>query len=139
MGSWGRSGGLAHTGHARIRSLGQVSDYARRGRHKVFLGMAAGVGKTYRALQELRAEYEAGRDAVIGYLEPHGRVETEDQAGGLPRVARRRVPYRDVVLEELDLPALLARKPEVCLIDELAHTNPPGVEHAKRCEDVGDA
>ena len=71
-----------------------MSDYARGGRHKVFLGMAAGVGKTYRALQELRAEFEAGRDAVIGYLEPHGRAETEAQADGLPRVARRRVRYR---------------------------------------------
>jgi two-component system, OmpR family, sensor histidine kinase KdpD len=104
--------------------------------HKVFLGMAAGVGKTYRALQELRAEYEAGRDAVIGYLEPHARAETEAQADGLPRLARRRVPYRDVVTEELDLPGLIARRPEVALIDELAHTNAPGVEHGKRYEDV---
>ena len=109
-----------------------------RGRLKVFLGMAAGVGKTYRALQELLAEQEAGRDAVIGYLEPHGRTATEAQAQGLPRVARRRVPYRDVVLEELDLPGLLARRPELCLIDELAHTNPPGLEHDKRYEDVAD-
>jgi two-component system sensor histidine kinase KdpD len=116
-----------------------VSEHARSGHHKVFLGMAAGVGKTYRALQELRAEYEAGRDAVIGYLEPHARAETEAQADGLPRLGRRRVSYRDVVLEELDLSALLARRPEVCLIDELAHTNAPGLEHAKRYEDVGDA
>jgi two-component system, OmpR family, sensor histidine kinase KdpD len=104
--------------------------------HKVFLGMAAGVGKTYRALQELRAEYEAGRDAMIGYLEPHARADTEAQADGLPLIARRRVPYKDVVLEELDLPALLRRRPEVTLIDELAHTNAPGVEHGKRYEDV---
>ena len=109
------------------------------GHHKVFLGMAAGVGKTYRALQELRAEYEAGRDVVIGYLEPHAREETEAQAEGLPRLGRRRVTHRDVTLEELDLPALLARKPELCLIDELAHTNAPGVEHGKRYEDVADA
>jgi two-component system, OmpR family, sensor histidine kinase KdpD len=107
--------------------------------HKVFLGMAAGVGKTYRALQELHAEYEAGRDAVIGYLEPHSRAETEAQADGLPRLGRRRVAYKDVVLEELDLPALLGRRPEVALIDELAHTNAPGVEHGKRYEDVEDA
>jgi two-component system sensor histidine kinase KdpD len=115
-----------------------VSDDARQGHHKVFLGMAAGVGKTYRALQELRAEYELGRDAMIGYLEPHARAETEAQADGLPRLGRRRVPYRDVVMEELDLPALLARHPEVALIDELAHTNAPGVEHGKRYEDVED-
>ena len=100
--------------------------------------MAAGVGKTYRALQELRAEYEAGRDALIGYLEPHARAETEAQAEGLPRLARRRVTYKDVTLEELDTPALIARRPEVTLIDELAHTNAPGVEHAKRYEDVQD-
>jgi two-component system sensor histidine kinase KdpD len=101
--------------------------------------MAAGAGKTYRALQELRAEYESGRDVVIAYLEPHARAETEAQADGLPRLARRRVQYRDVTLDELDLPALLARKPELCLIDELAHTNAPGLEHAKRHEDVHDA
>jgi two-component system sensor histidine kinase KdpD len=109
------------------------------GRHKVFLGMAAGVGKTYRALQELRAEHETGRDVVIGYLEPHARAETESQADGLPRLPRRRVQHRDLALEELDLPALLARKPELCLIDELAHTNAPGLEHGKRYEDVADA
>jgi two-component system, OmpR family, sensor histidine kinase KdpD len=98
--------------------------------------MAAGVGKTYRALQELRAEFEAGRDAMIAYLEPHARAETEAQSVGLPRLGRRRVPYKDVVMEELDLPALLARRPQVALIDELAHTNAPGVEHGKRYEDV---
>ena len=74
------------------------------GRHKVFLGMAAGVGKTYRMLQEGRAELEAGRDVVIGYLEPHGREETEAQADGLPRLARRHVTYKDVPFEEMDLP-----------------------------------
>jgi two-component system, OmpR family, sensor histidine kinase KdpD len=100
--------------------------------------MAAGVGKTYRMLQEGRAELEAGRDVVIGYLEPHGRIETERVADGLPQVARRRVTYKDVPLEEMDLPALLARRPELALIDELAHTNAPGCEHAKRYEDIGD-
>jgi two-component system sensor histidine kinase KdpD len=106
------------------------------GRHKVFLGMAAGVGKTYRMLQEGRAEYEAGRDVVIGYLEPHGREETEAQAAGLERVPLRRVTYKDVEVREMDLPAVLARRPELCLIDELAHTNAPGLEHAKRYEDI---
>jgi two-component system sensor histidine kinase KdpD len=90
------------------------------GRLKVFLGMAAGVGKTYRMLQEGQAEAEAGRDVAIGYLEPHGRVETSAQAIGLEVVPRRRVEYRGVVLEEMDLPAVLARAPELCLIDELA-------------------
>ncbi len=109
-----------------------------RGRHKIFLGMAAGVGKTYRMLQEGRAEQENGRDVVIGYLEPHGRAQTEAQAKGLPRVARRRVEHRGVALQEMDLPAILARRPELCLIDELAHTNAPDLEHAKRYQDVAD-
>jgi two-component system, OmpR family, sensor histidine kinase KdpD len=108
------------------------------GHHKVFLGMAAGVGKTFRMLQEGRAEYEAGRDIVIGYLEPHGRAETEAQADGLPRVPRRRVTYKDMAFEEMSLPAILERRPELALIDELAHTNAPGLEHGKRYEDVAD-
>ena len=108
----------------------------RRGRYKIFLGMAAGVGKTYRMLQEAQAEAEAGRDVVIGYLEPHGRIETIAQARNLEQIPRRRVTYRDTELEEMDLPAILRRKPELCLIDELAHTNAPGLEHAKRYEDI---
>ena len=110
-----------------------------RGRYKIFLGMAAGVGKTYRMLQEGHAEAEAGRDVVVGYLEPHDRPETSALARGLELVPRRRVPYRDVEVEELDLPALLARAPELALIDELAHTNPPGLEHGKRYEDIAEA
>jgi two-component system, OmpR family, sensor histidine kinase KdpD len=109
-----------------------------RGHHKVFLGMAAGVGKTYRMLQEGQAELEAGHDVVIGYLETHGRAETAHVAAGLPQVARRRITYKDVTLAEMDLPAVLARAPELALIDELAHTNPPGTEHAKRYEDIAD-
>ncbi len=109
-----------------------------RGRLKVFIGMAPGVGKTYRMLQEGAAEAENGRDVVIGYLEPHGRAETVAQAEALEIVPRRRVVYRGTPLQEMDLPAVLARQPELCLIDELAHTNAPGVEHEKRYEDVRD-
>ncbi len=109
-----------------------------RGHYKVFLGMAAGVGKTYRMLQEGKAEADAGRDVVIGYLEPHGRAETTAQAEGLERIPRRRVTYRGTTLEEMDLPGVLARAPELALIDELAHTNAPGLEHAKRYEDIED-
>jgi two-component system sensor histidine kinase KdpD len=109
-----------------------------RGRYKIFLGMAAGVGKTYRMLQEGQAEAEAGRDVVIGYLEPHGRAETVAQGAGLEQLPRRRVVYRETVLEEMDLPGVIARAPELCLIDELAHTNAPGVEHAKRYDDIED-
>jgi two-component system sensor histidine kinase KdpD len=109
-----------------------------RGRYKVFLGMAAGVGKTYRMLQEGQAEALEGVDVVIGYLEPHGRTETMVQADGLEVVPRRRLEYRGTLLEEMDLPAILERAPELCLIDELAHTNAPGTEHAKRYEDIAD-
>jgi two-component system, OmpR family, sensor histidine kinase KdpD len=111
---------------------------ASRGHLRVFLGMAAGVGKTYRMLLEGHAEQDAGRDVVIGLLESHGRAETARLADGLPFVPRRRVVYRGVEMEEMDLPGILIRAPEVCLIDELAHTNVPGVEHRKRYEDVED-
>jgi len=109
-----------------------------RGHYKIFLGMAAGVGKTYRMLQEGRAEAEAGRDVAIGYLEPHKREETSAQARGLELVPRRKVAYRGVEVDEMDLPGVLARHPELALIDELAHSNPPGLEHGKRFEDIAD-
>jgi two-component system sensor histidine kinase KdpD len=98
--------------------------------------MAAGVGKTFRMLIEGRAELEAGRDVVIGLLETHGRAETAEPAVGLPAMPRMRVTYRQTTLEEMDLQAILTRRPELCLIDELAHTNAPGSRHAKRYEDV---
>ena len=107
-----------------------------RGHLKVFIGMAPGVGKTYRMLHEGASESASGRDVVVGYLEPHGRAETVALADDLEFVPRRSVTYRGKTLEEMDLPAVLARKPELCLIDELAHTNVPGVEHEKRYEDV---
>jgi two-component system sensor histidine kinase KdpD len=110
-----------------------------RGHYKIFLGMAAGVGKTYRMLQEGRAEAVAGRDVAIGYLEPHRREETSAQAIGLEVVPRRRVAYRDVSVEEMDLAALLARGPDLALIDELAHSNAPDLEHEKRYEDIAEA
>jgi two-component system sensor histidine kinase KdpD len=109
---------------------------SRRGRLKVFIGMAAGVGKTYRMLLEGQAEQEAGHDVVIGLLETHGRADTARVAEGLELVPRRRVRYRDTVVEEMDLPSILRRRPEICLIDELAHTNVPGTEHDKRFEDI---
>jgi two-component system sensor histidine kinase KdpD len=109
-----------------------------RGHYKIFLGMAAGVGKTYRMLQEGRAEQEAGRDVAIGYLEPHKREETSARAEGLEVIPRRRVAYREVEVEEMDLPGVLARGPELALIDELAHSSPPGLEHGKRYEDIAD-
>lgn len=111
---------------------------AKRGHLKVFLGMAAGVGKTYRMLQEGYAEQQAGRDMVIGLLETHGRADIVRLSEGMPVMPRRKVAYRGMEIEELDLPGIIGRRPELCLIDELAHTNAPGVEHSKRHEDVHD-
>jgi two-component system, OmpR family, sensor histidine kinase KdpD len=105
---------------------------------KIFLGMAAGVGKTYRMLQEGRAAADDGRDVVVGVLETHGRAETAAQAEGLDVVPRRTVDYRGHTAQEMDLPGIVERAPELCLVDELAHSNPPGVEHGKRYEDIAD-
>jgi two-component system, OmpR family, sensor histidine kinase KdpD len=109
-----------------------------RGYYTIYLGMAAGVGKTYRMLQEGHAELEAGRDVVIGLVETHGRQDTATLAEDLPTVPRRRVDYRGTELWDMDLPALLSRAPELALVDELAHTNAPGLEHEKRYEDIED-
>jgi two-component system sensor histidine kinase KdpD len=107
-----------------------------RGRLKVYLGFAPGVGKTYEMLQEAQRLKRQGVDVVIGIVETHGRAETASQIGELELVPRRRVEYRGVVLEELDLDAVLARRPTVVLVDELAHTNAPGSRNARRYQDV---
>ena len=107
-----------------------------RGHHRIYVGAAAGVGKTYRALQEIREQRDAGVDAIIGLLETHGRSETERMAAGLEVFPRRAVDYKGVTLSECDVAGLKARRPALVLIDELAHTNVPGSEHKKRYEDV---
>src|SRR6266851_14529 len=107
-----------------------------RGTLKIFLGMAPGVGKTYAMLEAARRELAAGRDVVIGYVETHGRKETDALAEGLPKIPRRLVEYRGVTLPEMDLDGLLARRPQLALVDELAHTNAPGSRHPKRYQDV---
>lgn len=111
---------------------------AQRGRLKVYLGYAAGVGKTYQMLLEGRRLKEEGIDVVVGLVETHGRIETERMLEGLEVIPRRRQKYRGIVVEEMDLDAILARKPEVALIDELAHTNVPGSRNDKRYQDVQD-
>jgi two-component system sensor histidine kinase KdpD len=108
----------------------------RRGRLKVYLGYIAGVGKTYEMLQEAHRLKRLGEDIVIGVVETHGRPETEAQIGDLEQVPRRRVEYRGVVLQEMDLDAVLARKPTIAIVDELAHTNAPGSRNPKRYQDV---
>ncbi len=107
-----------------------------RGRLRIYLGMAAGVGKTYAMLNEGRRRKSRGTDVVVGYVETHKRLITEQQLGDLEIVPRRRVEYRGVTLEEMDVDAVLARHPQVALIDELAHTNVPGSRNAKRYQDV---
>ncbi|HWG41791.1 MAG TPA: universal stress protein [Gemmataceae bacterium] len=107
-----------------------------RGRLKVYLGFAAGVGKTYEMLQEGQRLKKQGVDVVIGIVETHGRADTLAQMAELEQVQRRRIEYRGVVLEEMDLDTLLARRPQVALVDELAHTNAPDSRNAKRYQDV---
>jgi two-component system, OmpR family, sensor histidine kinase KdpD len=107
-----------------------------RGRLRVYLGMAPGVGKTYRMLEEGHRRRERGTDIVVGFVEPHGRPRTAALLDGLELVPRRRIDYRGVVIDEMDTDAVLARDPTVALIDELAHTNVPGSPRAKRWEDV---
>jgi two-component system, OmpR family, sensor histidine kinase KdpD len=109
-----------------------------RGHYRILLGMAAGVGKTYRMLQEGRQALTEERDVVIGYLEPHDRPDTIKLAEGLEQVPRLRVEQGTVVLNEMDLDAVVRRAPEIALIDELAHTNAQGMHHAKRYEDIED-
>jgi two-component system sensor histidine kinase KdpD len=109
---------------------------ARPGRLKVYLGMAAGVGKTYKMLDDAHALRRHGTDVVVGYVEPHGRAETEARVGDLEVVPRKQVSYQGVVLPEMDLDAILRRKPDVVLVDELAHTNAPGCRNEKRWKDV---
>lgn len=110
----------------------------RPGRLRVYLGMAAGVGKTYAMLNEGRRRKSRGADVVIGYVETHHRALTEQQIGDLEIIPRKRLTYRGVSLEEMDVDAVLARKPAVVLVDELAHTNAPGSKHPKRYQDVAE-
>jgi two-component system sensor histidine kinase KdpD len=107
-----------------------------RGRYRILLGMAAGVGKTYRMLQEGRQAQSEGRDVVIGYLEPHDRPETSALAEGLEVVTRLRAEHGGLVLAEMDVDAVLRRSPELALIDELAHTNAPVMRNEKRYQDI---
>ena len=107
-----------------------------RARLRVYIGAAPGVGKTYSLLQDAHLLRREGVDVVVGFVETYGRADTEAQIGDLEVVPRRRIDYRSVVLEEMDLDAILARKPKMCVVDELAHSNVPGSRHEKRYQDV---
>src|SRR6516225_11715012 len=106
------------------------------GKLKVFVGAAPGVGKTYKMLEEARAKRRDGVDVVVGVVETHGRAETEALLAGLEVIPRRRVKYRQRILDEMDIDAIIARRPQLVLVDELAHTNAPGSRHPKRYLDV---
>ncbi|MGD9570655.1 MAG: histidine kinase [Thermoleophilia bacterium] len=108
------------------------------GRLKVYVGMAAGVGKTYAMLEEAQDLLREGRDVVIGWLEPHGRAETAAMAEGIEVVPPLERDHRGLPLREMDLAGVIGRAPEIALVDELAHTDAPGLDHAKRFEDVAD-
>src|SRR5271163_3938907 len=105
-------------------------------RLRVYIGAAPGVGKTYQMLEDAHLMRKQGIDVVIGLIEAHGRKDTLDQIKDLEVIPRRAIPYRNVVLEEMDLDAILARRPNTCIVDELAHTNVPGSKNRKRYEDV---
>src|SRR6266566_3983361 len=108
----------------------------KRGRLRVYLASAAGAGKTYAMLNEGHRRESRGTDVVVGYVETHGRSQTQAQIGDLEVIPRKQVTYHGVTLEEMDTEAIIARHPKVALIDELAHTNVPGSKHAKRYQDV---
>ena len=107
-------------------------------RLRIYIGAAPGVGKTYSMIEDANAFRRDGIDVVVGFVETHGRAETEAKLGDLEIVPRRKIAYRGVILEEMDLDAILARKPQLCVIDELAHTNAAGSRHEKRYQDVLD-
>jgi len=109
---------------------------AGKGALKIFLGYAAGVGKTYTMLSVARQRQQEGEDVVVAYVESHGRPETDALLEGLEVLPRKVIDYQGVSLPELDLDALLARRPRIALVDELAHSNAPGCRHEKRWQDV---
>lgn len=108
----------------------------KRGKLKIFLGYVAGVGKTYAMLETAQQRHQEGLDVVVGYIETHGRVETDTLLKGLEVIPRRETVYRDITLAEMDTDAILARRPHIVLVDELAHTNVPGSRHTRRYQDV---
>ena len=112
------------------------AEEAKRGKLKIFLGYAAGVGKTYAMLEAAHQRKDQGIDVVVGYVETHKRIETEELLERLEVLPRKQVEYQNVVAPELDVDAVLQRHPPLVLVDELAHTNAPGSRHPKRYQDV---
>ena len=121
---------------ALLAAIKQEETILKRGKLKIFFGMAAGVGKTYSMLETAQGLKTEGMDVVVGYVETHGRAETEELLAGFEIIPRKKVEYRGTLLEEMDLDAVLERHPRLALVDELAHTNVPGSRHPKRYQDV---
>jgi two-component system sensor histidine kinase KdpD len=121
---------------ALLAEIQREEESATRGQLKIFFGMSPGVGKTYAMLEAARVQKAEGVDVMIGVVETHGRAETEALLAGLPVIPRKKIEYRGVTLQEMDIDAILARRPQLVLVDELAHTNAPGSRHPKRYQDA---
>ncbi len=121
-----------------LQQIKQQNEQAKRGKLKIFFGYAAGVGKTYAMLQAARAAKRSGRDVVVGFVQPHGRKETESLLDGLETIPLRMLDYRGVQLSEFDVDEALKRHPDLLIVDELAHTNAEGSKHSKRWQDVAE-
>lgn len=121
---------------ALLSAVDELEKRRHEGRLRIFLGMSAGVGKTYAMLRAAHQRLREGINVVVGVVETHGRAETLELTVGLPEIARKKIHYRGADLEELDIDEILRRKPELVIVDELAHTNAPGSRHAKRYQDV---
>ena len=122
--------------HPRPEDFLELVERTHHGRLKIYLGYAAGVGKTYQMLREAHQLQKRGVDVVLGYIETHGRADTARLIEGLEVVPRKRIEYRGVIVEEMDLEAVLARKPQVAIVDEVAHTNIPGMKNSRRYQDI---
>jgi len=119
-----------------LKKIQEENEKNRKGKLKIFFGMCAGVGKTYSMLKAAQQDFKEGSDIVVGYAETHNRIETVQLLNGLEIIPRHKIHYKGITLEEMDLDAILSRKPEIVLIDELAHTNIPGSRHLKRYQDI---
>jgi two-component system sensor histidine kinase KdpD len=128
---------MTTNGHPhRAEDFLEILRRAKRGRLKLYIGFAAGVGKTYRMLEESQALKRRGVDVALGFIETHGRADTAALLTGLEQIPRTRIEYRGVVIEEMDTAAIIARHPEIVVVDEIAHTNAPGSRNKRRYQDV---
>ncbi len=119
-----------------LSQIQSETQQTQRGKLKIFLGYSAGVGKTYKMLETAHSRKNQGVDIVVGYVETHGRVETDALLNGLPQIPRLEINYQGIIISEMDLDVILERHPDIVLVDEFAHSNPPTMRNKKRYEDV---